>query len=49
MSQEVEVKDQFLKLAVRQSWVLSVSDYIFLASAYEGRWSALSITVSSSH
>ena len=39
--------DQSLKLAPRQPCVRSVSDFIFLASAYEGGWPVL--TVSSSH
>jgi len=34
---------------LRQPWVCSVSDLIFLAMAYEGRWSVLSLTVSSFH
>jgi len=32
-----EEKDQSLKLALWQSWVWSISDFIFLASAYHSR------------
>ena len=32
-----EDEEQSLKLAVMQPWVWSVSDFIFLALAYEGR------------
>jgi len=32
-----------------QPWVWSASNFIFLASAYEGGWPVLSLTVSSSH
>ena len=42
---EEEEEDQSLG----QSWVWSVSDFIFLALAYEGRWPVLSLTISSSH
>ena len=45
----VEEEEQSLKLALRQPWVWSVSDFIFLASAYEGGWPVLSLAVSSSH
>ena len=38
-----------LKLALRQPWVCSVNDFIFLATAYEGGLPVLSLTVSSSH
>ena len=31
-----EEEDQSLKLALSQSWVWSVSDFVFLASAHEG-------------
>lgn len=41
-------KEQFLKLAIRQSWVWSVSNFIFLASAYYGAWWILSLTNSAS-
>ena len=44
-----EEEEQSLKLALRQPWVWSVSDFIFLASAYEGGWPVLSLAVSSSH
>ena len=46
---EEEVKDQSLKLVIGQPWVLSIIDFIFLATANEGGWPVLSITVSSSH
>jgi len=42
-------KDQSLMLSLGQPWVCSVSKFIFLASAYEGGWPFLSLTVSSSH
>jgi len=48
-SLEEEEEDQSLKLALRQPWVWSVSDFIFLATAYEGGWPVLSLTFSSSH
>jgi len=35
-------EDQSLKLALRQIWVLSVSDFIFLATTYKGWWPVLS-------
>ena len=38
-----------LKLSLRQPWVWSVSDPIFLATAYEGGWPVLSLTVLSSY
>ena len=41
--------DQSLKLALRQRWVWSVSDFIFLATPYEVGCPVLSLTVSSSH
>ena len=34
---------------LKQPWVWSVSDFIFLATAYEGGWPVLSPTVLSSH
>jgi len=39
-----EEEDQSLKLALGQPWVWSVNGFIFLASAYEGGWSVLSLT-----
>jgi len=33
---EEEEDHQSLKLAMRQPWVSSVSDFLFLTSAYEG-------------
>ena len=42
-------EEQSLKLALGQPWVLSFSNFIFLASAHEGGWHVLSLTVSSSH
>ena len=42
-------EDQSLKLALGQPRVWSVSDFIFSASANEGGWPVLSLTVSSSH
>jgi len=45
--EEVE-EDQTLKLALWQPWVWSVSDFIFLATAYEGGWPVLSLIVPSS-
>ena len=47
--QEEEQQEQSLKLALGQPWVWSVSDFIFLASAYEGGWPVLTLIVSSSH
>ena len=44
-----EIEEQSFKLVLRQPWLWSVSDFIFLASAYEGEWPVLSLTVSSSH
>ena len=38
-----------IKLSLRQPCVWSVSDFIFLATAYESGWPVLSLTVSSSH
>jgi len=38
-----------IKLALRQPWVWSASDFVFLATAYEGGWSVISLIVSSSH
>jgi len=35
---EEEEEDQSFKLALGQPWVWSVSDFIFLATAYEGGW-----------
>ena len=46
---KAEEEAQSLKLALGQPWVWSVRDLIFLASAYEGGWPVLSLTVSSSH
>ena len=46
---EEEDEDQSLKLALGQPWVWSVNDFIFLATAYEGGWPVLSLTISSSH
>ena len=43
-----EERDQYLKLALGPPCLWSVSDFIFLASAYEGGWPILSLTVSSS-
>ena len=40
-------EEQSLKLALGQPWVWSVSDFIFLASAYESGWPVLSLTISS--
>ena len=42
-------EEQSLKLALRQPWVWSVNDFIFLASAYEGGCAILFLAVSSSH
>jgi len=42
-------EEQALKLALRQPWVWSVSDFVFLASAYEIWWPVLSLAISSSH
>ena len=36
-------------LALKQPWVWSVSDFIFLATAYEGGWPVLFLSVSSSY
>ena len=36
-------------LLVRGPGQISVSDFIFLASAYEVRWPVLSLSISSSH
>ena len=44
-----EQEEQSLNLALGHPWVWSVSDFIFLASAYELGWSVLSLTISSSH
>jgi len=44
-----EEEEQSLELAQGQPWVWSVSDFIFLASAYEGGWPVLSLTVSSAY
>ena len=44
-----EVEEQSLKLAPGQPLVWSVSAFIFLASAYEGGWPVLSLTVPPSH
>jgi len=46
---EEEEEKQPLKLALGQAWVWSVNDFIFLGTAYEGRWSVLSLTISASH
>jgi len=35
-----EEEEQSHKLAIGQPWVLSVSSFIFLVSAYEGGWLA---------
>jgi len=37
------------RLAPKQSWVWNISDFIFLASAYEGGWPDPSLAVTSSH
>jgi len=42
-------EEQPLKLVLRQPWVWSVSNFIFLASAHGGGWPVLFVTVSSSH
>ena len=44
-----EEEDEEQSLMLGQPVVCSVSDFIFLASAYEGGWQVLSLTVSSSH
>ena len=46
---EEEEEEQSLKLTLRQPWVWSVSAFILLATAYEGRWPVPSLAVSSSH
>ena len=40
-----EDEDQSLKLALRQPRVWIVSDFIFLATAYEGGWPVLSLNI----
>ena len=47
--EEEEEEEQSLKLALGHPWIWSVSDFIFLASAYAGGWPVISVTVSSSH
>ena len=40
-------EEQSLKLDTGHSWGLRISDFIFLPMAYWGRWSVLSLAVSS--
>ena len=44
-----EDEEQSLKVFLEQLWVWSVSDFIFLALAYEDGWLVLSLAESSSH
>ena len=41
--------DQSLKLTLMQPWLLNVSDFIFLATAYESWWPVLFLPISASH
>jgi len=45
----IEEEGQVLKLTHGQSWVWSVSDFIFLALACEGKWLVLFLAILSSH
>ena len=49
LENEDKEQEQTIKLDLWLPWVQSVSDFIFLALAYESGWPFLSLTVSSSH
>ena len=48
VTNEAEEEEQCLKLALRQPWVETVNDFIFLVSAYEGRQPVFYLPLSSS-